>query len=338
MAFDEVYDSAPADFDPDAVSDESESPDPEEATPVQEEDPLQDLDGDTRALVEQVWEQRQEAQRQAYLEQGLDVSRDGRLLIADQSKVAAWAGAPAPRAQSAQPVAQTPQPAAQAAEDPMPELDPMTATAEDYRKLTQWEIRQAMKPLMDRNQHLEGLMQRRAESDAMQDVRSTVERLSPELLPALDHPDFEAAYRQQIASVGAEFLEDPVTVASIAYLVRARLDPSRMPAPRDTQGRFTGREQQQMTDAQRLNQAARASIGQTPPARGGGSGRAPSDPDADRGARYLAHMRGLLPPALAKNFDASSEAWQEAQYTDFERWNESRSARKRAETTNGRRR
>lgn len=340
LARDPEYTSGEAPFEweaPDAVAEETPDAEPEEQDAP--DDPLAELDGDTRALVEQAWAKREEQQRAAWREQGYDVSRDGRLLIADYGKVAESAGLPLSRPQpTAQTAAQAPPPAPQApaADDPPPELDPMTATAEDYRRLTQWEIRQALRPMLEENQRLTGLLQRRAESDAMQRVRSTVEQYLPEMAPALDHPDFESAYRQQIASVGAEYLEDPVAVAQIAALVRARLDPARMPVTRDAQGRFSNREQ----EVERMrNQANRAAVQSTPPARGGAVARTPAaDPQVELGARFLQHFHNQMPPETKKGAAGTlseRDRWELAEYNNIEDWKKAKAV---LEAGNGRRR
>lgn len=339
MAFDDSMDDAAVPFDPEEPLEGEAETEPEAEAPP-EELTLEGLDDETRARVEAYYaqqEQRREDERLANLrEYGLDLNREGKPLIADPAKFAGWAApAAAPRER---PTAAPVQAAVAAApeEEAPPEFDPLTATAEEYRRLADWTARQAMKPLLEENRRLLGIIQRQSASEAVQSVRTTIETRLPALTPMLEHPDFAAEYEREISSAPPEWLASPEYVSGVAAVVLSRLDPARMPAPRDTQGRFSSREgvaAQRDMEAQLRNQAARQSLAQTPPARGGGVARSAPDPQADLGARIFQHIGRQLTPAQARGWESSPDAWNRAAINDYDTWLKET---ERAEAANGR--
>lgn len=338
MPFDETYDSAPAEFDPDAESEEPTAL-AEAEEPEVEEDDLSQLDGDTRALVEKWYTGQQEKQRESFREYGIDLNREGRPLVADANRLAGWAGvASAPQQQQQQPT-----PAQQAAQqqpvvdDEDASFDPLSATADDYRRLAQREAAKLLAPMQQENARLTNLLQSRAASEAVQQVRASVEARLPGLAPMLDHPDFAAAYQHNVSGMPAESLGDPVFIASIAAATCAQLDPARLPAPkaRDDAGRFAT---QQQAEAIARTIGQRGTLAGTPPSRGGAGGRNQPDSDAERGARILGHIRSQLSPDLARRFEATPDSWQRAQYTNFDQWQESKRLSEAATNNGGRKR
>ena len=326
--FDDMQDP----FDPEAGA-EGEGAAEEADQPEAEEPTLDAFEGETRAQVERLLAREREQSRAALREAGLDLNSEGRPLIADAAKVSAWAApVTAPRVAAEQPAA-TAQQAATASAEAEPEFDPLSATAEDFTRLARREAEKLLGPLRAENERLRSLYQHRAESEAMQQVRSAVERHIPEIAASLEHPDFETVYRQQLGQVSAEYLEDPATIASLAAMVRARLDPARMPAPRDAQGRFASAQQQ---EALARNAANRAGIAGTPPARGGGAARQAPDPQEEYGARFLDHFFHALPPGVNAPAGSARELWEDAQYSDIEQFKAARARREAA--GNGRRR
>jgi hypothetical protein len=164
-------------------------------------------------------------------------------------------------------------------------------------------------------------------------VRDVVQQRAPELLPSMEHPDFEAGYRAEISKVQAEYLDDPATIGAIAALVRMRLDPARMPA----------RPANPAAQSLAQNRANRAGLDQAPSARLGGAGASPADTDRRSddawGVRFLGRMREQMSDAQAARIEVSPEAWREVgEHQDFDSWKQARDARRERERRSGARR
>lgn len=310
------------------------------AAEEEEEEPgLDALDDEARAIAERVIAREKEAQLAGFREIGFDVNREGRPLIADPTKVAAFAGAVPPRQQPVA-AAAPPPPAAAPAEDADEEIDLLSATPQDLVKFVDRRVAKQTRTLAEENAYLRGLMQQRAASESVQSIRRVVEERLPALAPLLDHPDFAAQFEQQTAGADPAFLANPQAVSGLAAAIMAGLDKERMPMPRDTQGRFTGQQPPPPpTDAQARYQTARQGLASLPPARGAGVQRGGGQPDprVEEGVGYLRDIARYLPPSVTHGPEASAAEWDAAQYHDIDQWKAAMD-RAKAATANGARR
>lgn len=261
------------------TDDEEPAADADDAPEGAAEPALPDLDDDTRAQVEAYYQRRQERMREAWQAYGLDVAADGQPVIRDPSRFAQWSGA---RAQPVQQTAPQPQPTPPA-EEPLPELDPLSMTGNDLLSAIEKVVQKATAPLLQQNQALQAQIRRQSARDALGNVRQALEQYAPEIAGIVDHPEFAAAYQEQAQALDPRQLEDPRLVAAMAAGLRPYLAASpgtppgwspaprqpqqQQPAARDEQGRFVAHAEvaRNMANRQGLERQAPARSGMAPP-------------------------------------------------------------------------
>lgn len=220
---------------------------------------------------------RADAYQQHAREYGFHLSEDG-MGMADAHLVQQKLSPFFPQPQQPQPVQTQAQQAPQPAEEPEPDqYDDPAGYLKWHIDRAKREIRQEyakeIESVREENAQLASHLIGRQQNEALTAVESAVKQYSPLMEPALQHPDFGAAYQQAVSNLPREQvwqLSNPRFVAQVASYVAAGLDPARIPAPppavpRDTQGRFSGRDQA-LAEIQRASMGRSASSRESGPA------------------------------------------------------------------------
>lgn len=271
--------------DGDDVTDEE--PGGEGGEEEQPQDPLADLDDETREIAEQyavrkLAEERTKA-RQAFQARGLDVSEDYQPVIADPAKVTGWLGVPAPRQEEAPPVVPVaPAAAADEADDgeiPEANYDPQGFAA----WLKKRDERRDERLTRVFEQRFEQLAQRQTTMEAQgvttAQVAQALQTYNPALAHVVDHPDFETFYRDALLQVDRRAWSDPRTLAGLAGMITPMLDqskqPQQQPRGRDAQGKYI----ESAGDRAAAMRAGRVQLSPGPDVSGGQQQRQYSDED-----------------------------------------------------------
>jgi hypothetical protein len=287
---------------------------------------LPEMSEEQRLAVDAYYARQSENLRQNMQQFGLDVTQDGRPVIADPNRFSQWAG-PAPQRQQPQPAAPAPQAAAEPEEEALPEslldLDGRALAA-----LIDKRVARQTAAYQQEIQNLHAQLARQSANDALagvQDALAAYPWVPPEVV---EHPDFAESYRALAASVPPEQLEDPRMKATLALQIAPWLSPvqgrpasglpASLPQGRDTQGRFVSHAE---SIAQGL--VSRQSAGQVPPARSGMAAPPAASRDTQLAQNFIQGFAGLQSATrkygapTAEQLDALAETDPQNQYAAF---------------------
>jgi hypothetical protein len=303
---------------------EEEAAEPEGEPEAPAAPTLDDLDEETRGRVEAYYAHQETLRRERMQASGLDLTGDGKVVVADPNRFAAWSGLATPsRQQAASPP--PPVPPAVPEEEPI-SLDPITMTGQELQAAIDKMVSRQIAPLVQQNQELRGQLQRRSAREAVAGVRQALEQYAPEIAGITDHPDFAEQYRLQAEAMDPRALEDPRLVAAMAANLRPYLQaspntppgwsparPAQQPPqeqPRDTQGRFT--------EVAR-NMTNRQNIGQVPQARGGMAPPQPRDAAARETQQFLDEFKNFAQGRVSKKTVNTADA-DATDFSDYAEW------------------
>lgn len=250
-------------------------------------DPFADLEPEVaervRAALTERETQARDQVRQSLQQYGLDLTEDGSPAIRDPRQVSGWLGLPeSPRGSPAPPPptpaqgAPAPPPAVAEPDDaaiPDPVMDPA-----GFRRWQQAEVARATQPLVAELQQIYQQHHQTAIEIAMAKVPAAIQAHAPRFADLLNHPGFDAAFRQALAGIDPQQWKDPVNLARVAGMLAIDLDAqggaAREERPRDEAGRFTaGRAAEpRFTDARDVGRGAlsRATLPAAGPSREAG--------------------------------------------------------------------
>lgn len=203
-----------------------------------------------------------------------------------------------------EPRQQAPQQPAAEAEDAEPELE--AYDVDSLKAHTAWQVRQATKAAQDENAQLRAMLAEDRMSRAMERVDEAVKRYAiPAVAEYLEHPEFEEAFRQSLATQNPALWGSAKNLAAVASLVAMDLDREQLPAKKEPESprnpRPTAGEQQ------------RRQLEQMSPTRDAGQPMEGAYTREDRAAVRV----GLVPNLEMARFhrenpDANHEEWQAA--------------------------
>jgi len=212
-----------------------------------EEVSLDDFDDETRAKVERLQAKEREASdqrvatmRSIWQEQGLDITPDGKAVVADPNRFAGWMGGTG-----------SPAPAAAAAGEPEPEEMPDPYDDKPgYQAWLKAQIRaeakrmhdEDMKPILEAQQQQQQIFYSRETERALQTLPQALQQYNPMLTQVTEHPDFAGQFSQALQAIPLSQWREPVNLAQIAGVVATQLDYSKVSKQRP-RSQQTGRYQ-----------------------------------------------------------------------------------------------
>lgn len=217
-----------------ATDPEYEEPgaEPEAAEPP---DPLAELTPEQRAAVDQQLAHQYQSIRANLARQGMDLTPNLQPALVDPQRAQAWLG---PQQYAPQPQAQAPQPQMQQAQaGPDPEDDQPIPDAQynpaEYKRWLRDQVTAAVKgaipeaiaPLVQTVRSTQARTVEREINGAVAQVGDAILQYAPWLETVLDHPEFEAMFRNALTQVEPDKWGRPQDLAAVAGMVAPYLPP-----------------------------------------------------------------------------------------------------------------
>lgn len=211
--------------------------------------------------------------RRGLRDQGLDLSDDFRPVVREHSKAAGFLGIRQDQSLSKQDQQQSAVTRRDDEEDDDGEwADPAIDGDKFERRLTKT-LERVIKPLVERNQELEGMVLEDRIEGTMARVPEAIEKYAPYLVDAMEHEQFEAMFREGLRQMPPSQWRDPRNLAKLAGVIAPHLYEDNPDLGRRAgRGRRSEPEERQRPDPRAAQRAAlsKAAVGAAAPSRGGG--------------------------------------------------------------------